>query len=278
MQNLQSVNNPIITANQYLLEWKTPSKAHKTLILVEGKDDREFYYKFFQDSNSEIKTSGGCGAFRKVYNCLQGKIKNIAIKDSDFARLCHIFPTEDNIFYADAHDYEMMCLKNESTRQEIFENLAITYNEDLWKQILQELNILSYFKWYNYCEHLKYNFKTFSVEGLSSEQLKDFEYIHTQILPKSNPNRIITANYIESFQRDHSPCCEYELTNGHDFIKRFCHHLRINDLIHRQENENSIRNRLHPCFRLEAFVQTQLYQDISDWENANGSNILKKPN
>lgn len=71
---------------------------------------------------------------------------------------------------------------------------------------------------------------------------------------------------------------KYELTNGHDFIKRFCHHLRINDLIHRQENENSIRNRLHPCFRLEAFVQTQLYQDISDWENANGSNILKKPN
>ena len=119
MQNLQSVNNPIITANQYLLEWKTPSKAHKTLILVEGKDDREFYYKFFQDSNSEIKTSGGCGAFRKVYNCLQGKIKNIAIKDSDFARLCHIFPTEDNIFYADAHDYEMMCLKNESTRQAV---------------------------------------------------------------------------------------------------------------------------------------------------------------
>lgn len=56
MQNLQSVNNPIITANQYLLEWKTPSKAHKTLILVEGKDDREFYYKFFQDSNSEIKS------------------------------------------------------------------------------------------------------------------------------------------------------------------------------------------------------------------------------
>ena len=55
MQNLQSVNNPIITANQYLLEWKTPSKAHKTLILVEGKDDREFYYKFFQDSNSELK-------------------------------------------------------------------------------------------------------------------------------------------------------------------------------------------------------------------------------
>lgn len=49
----------------------------------------------------------------------------------------------------------MMCLKNESTRQEIFENLAITYNEDLWKQIFQELNILSYFKWYNYCEHLK---------------------------------------------------------------------------------------------------------------------------
>ena len=145
------------------------------------------------------------------------------------------------------------------------------------KSLVADLR-LSYFKWYNYCEHLKYNFKTFSVEGLSSELLKDFEYIHTQILPKSNPNRIITANDIESFQRDHSPCCEYELTNGHDFIKRFCHHLRINDLIHRQENENSIRNRLHPCFRLEAFVQTQLYQDISDWENANGSNILKKPN
>ncbi|RHC71164.1 hypothetical protein DW831_19465 [Bacteroides uniformis] len=55
MQNLQSVNNPIITANQYLLEWKTPSKAHKTLILVEGKDDREFYYKSFKIRIAKLK-------------------------------------------------------------------------------------------------------------------------------------------------------------------------------------------------------------------------------
>lgn len=169
-----------------------------------------------------------------------------------------------------------LCKKKElfdSIAQQNTENRIVANSLPLFSKCSVKCLFLK--RLYQTVENLKYNFKTFSVEGLSSEQLKDFEYIHTQILPKSNPNRIITANDIESFQRDHSPCCEYELTNGHDFIKRFCHHLRINDLIHRQENENSIRNRLHPCFRLEAFVQTQLYQDISDWENANGSNILK---
>lgn len=277
MQSLQSTNNAITTANQYLLEWNTPSNSHKILILVEGKDDCEFYYKFFRPANSEIKSSGGCGSLREVYNRLQGRIKNIAIKDSDFARLCGIFPVEDNIFYADAHDYEMMCLKNEKTRKELFDNLAIAYDETLCDEIFQDLSYLSYFKWFNYHDHLNYNFRAFKVEGVDVTQLQDFNYIHTEILPKSpQRSRTITFSELEGFKNGQAPCCKYELTNGHDFIQRFCHHLKSKDLTTHQENEKSIRTRLHPCFRLDAFMQTQLYQGILNWESKNGVDILRK--
>ncbi len=276
MDSLQRVNNATLTANQYILEWNTPQNADKTLILVEGKDDREFYFRFFQNSTSEIKTSNGCGAIKEIYNILKQKIRYcIVIKDSDFARLCNIFPDENAIFYADTHDYEMMCLKNENTRREVFENLAMEYDEELCGQIFQELSYLSYFKWYNYKHHLNYRFKAFSVEGVSDTQLNDFNYIHGEILPKSTPARMVTADEIETFKQENSSCCKYELTNGHDFIKRFCHHLKTSYNTCRQETETSIRNRLHPCFRKDAFMQTHLYQSISNWENENEVTILK---
>ena len=54
-------------------------------------------------------------------------------------------PIDDNFFYADAHDYEMMCLNNENACVELFENLGIKYEESLLEKVFRELNYLSFF-------------------------------------------------------------------------------------------------------------------------------------
>lgn len=277
MTSLQQSTKPEDIANQYILEWRTPQKANKVLILVEGPDDYEFYYRFFNYTNSEIKHSNGCGNIMRIFSLIQGMIlNNIAIKDSDFARLCAMSPPVSNFFYADAHDYEMMCLKHEETRRELFGVLAMDYDESICESIFQELKLLSFFKWYNYLHHLNYKFKAFKVANYTAEQLNDFDYIHDEISSFSQPKRSVSASEMEEFQSKNSACCKFELTNGHDFINRLCKYLKDIRREFNKENEISIKHRLHPCFRLNAFAQTDLYQAILQWEEHQGVDFLNK--
>ncbi|CDD48665.1 conserved domain protein [Bacteroides sp. CAG:875] len=115
--------------NEIRLQWNTAAFHQKVLIMVEGKDDKTFYFKFFNPSQSELKTCKGCRKLKDVYTSIRNSltIECIAIKDSDFDRLNHIRPIDENFFYTDCHDYEMMCLADEQVKKELFDNLAITY-------------------------------------------------------------------------------------------------------------------------------------------------------
>ena len=120
---LKSQITPQTVANDIIMQWKSPGLANKVLVLVEGKNDYVFYFKFFDQSTAEIKDCNGCKGVVTVYQCLQqnANFKNISIKDSDFERLNGNLPPYPNLFYADGHDYEMMCLKNSNTIKKLFE-------------------------------------------------------------------------------------------------------------------------------------------------------------
>lgn len=124
--------------------------------MVEGKDDRIFYYKFFNKDFSEIKDCKGCKKVIEVYRILQSKAKflNITIKDSDFDRINGKPKSGVNFFYSDCHDYEMMCLRNKGTLEKLFANLAIDYDEAIINSVFEDLRYLSFFKWYNYTNPL----------------------------------------------------------------------------------------------------------------------------
>ncbi len=275
--SLQATRNAETKVNEFIQEWRVPANINKVLVLVEGKDDRIFYFKFFRSEATAIKDCGGCGKMKDIYPLLDAtSICHIAIKDSDFARLNSIMPIDDNFFYADAHDYEMMCLNNENACVELFENLGIKYEDSLLEKVFRELNYLSFFKWFNYTYHSNYNFAPFSVEGLTDGQLASYSFIHGKVSLVSPRCVPIRENELNEFISSHASCDKYELTNGHDFIKRLCHHIKTGYTEHNKLNEERLRNVLHPCFRLDAFVQTVLYRDINVWENNRGKDILKK--
>ncbi len=258
------------------MEWRTPIYKDKVLILVEGKSDKCFYYKFFNSETSEIRNSQGCRKLKEIHERLLccHSIKNITIRDSDFERLNGTLLSINGFFYTDAHDYEMMCLRDEQTRKELIENLVtINYSEEVFENIFEELKCISYFKWYNYTKHLSYNFDSFSVTSFEKDQLNDFDFIHGEIHPKSRKAKVVTKTILNKFKTDHNTCDPYELTCGHDFIKRLCFYLKKEHRI--QKKENDIKDIMRPCFRMDSFKRTELYHSICAWSNKYSLNILR---
>lgn len=281
MQIQSSLKNnltPEAKVNEFILLWKSPSYSNKILVLVEGRSDRLFYYKFFKEEIVELRDCGGCKKIIEIYNLLQEKttIINLMIKDSDFERLNGNRTLGENIFFTDCHDYEMMCVKNEDTIKDVFKNLALKYKKEFISNVFSDLKLLSYFKWYNYTNHINYNFKQYSVAEKTTVELNNFDDIHKSILA-SSPNRTTTISKKDllDFINDNNKCDPYELVNGHDFLNRFCYYIRIQFSEHRNLNENELKKILHPCFRVECFMQTNLYNNIKEWENKNGKVVLQ---
>lgn len=267
-------NNAQKRTNEFILRWKSPAYKDKVLVLVEGKNDYNFYFKFFNNDAATVADCDNCGKVIEVFKLLdKTDIVHIAIKDSDFDRLNgKTFPP--GFFLSDAHDYEMMCLANSKTESELFCNLAIPYDRTLIDMTFEDLRFLSYFKWFNYTYVRNYNFRKIPVGEATHGQLKNYNYIQSVVIPMSPCHIPIDEAALNLFIEG-NPCDPYELTIGHDFIQRFCHHLKQKYSRHTNMNEDKIRTLLHPCFRMSEFVATTLYHNIRYWETVSGKVILK---
>lgn len=262
--------------NEFILEWKTPQYYNKTLILVEGCSDKLFYYKFFDESTAEVRDCGGCGTLIEVHKILKENASviksHISIKDSDFDRLNNAL--DKDIFYADGHDYEMMCMKNPDVRKNLFLNLAVSYEEGVIDSVFQALRKLSYFKWYNYTHHNNYIVKNIPVDD--SICLDDFNSIHRYSYTGSIGQVLIEENAFNTFMDDHAKCDKYEITNGHDFLNRLCCHIKKYKPRCRNINEEKVKTTIHACFDQQEFKETKLYLSIKRWELSEGKVILRR--
>lgn len=274
--SLKNTTTPESIANEIILERKSPAWNNKILILVEGKDDRIFYYKFFDNNFSEIKDCKGCKKVIDVYNLLNKKIYSdfITIKDSDFDRINGKNKLGDNFFYSDCHDYEMMCLKNKNTINKLFAHLAMKYDDEIINNVFEDLRYISFFKWYNYTSHCNYNFRVLTIRNLPKNLLHDFGYIHNILLKASKNCVSINEQILEQFIDKNIHPDLYEITNGHDFISRLTLYLEKNNCSINNMNEDKLKLILHPCFDTNDFQQTELYRDIKMWQDMRGKTIL----
>lgn len=267
-----------LKANQIRMEWRTSENYGKVLILVEGPEDSTFYFKFFNRENSSIRNSGGCGTLKGVYSILRAldEITCIAIKDSDFDRINGVPVVDENFFYADNHDYEMMCLSDRDVCKTFFENLGIDPDEGLIDLIIDELRYLSFFKWYNYTYTKCYIMARIKVdsEDMTADKLKNYDFLHTSCYNPASSHGLIEKDDLDDFIERHQECSDWEFINGHDFIQRLCFYLKSTH--HKNNlNEEKLKFALYPCFDMNAFQRTLLYGNIRRWEVNNGKPILK---
>lgn len=269
---------PETLIDEWILNWKTPDVAGKVLILVEGKDDKLFYNKFFKRNQAVVKDCSGCKKVLEIYRLLQQRteIVNVAIKDSDFDRLNGKLPPGENFFFSDAHDYEMMCLKNEKARKRFFDNLNIDKGEELLQKVMADLKLLSFFKWFNYTNHLNFNFKGFKVADKCPKDIKNYSFIYSLVSSMSSKASPIQENDLSAFMDANCSIDFFDLVNGHDFLERLAYYLKVESQDFANINEIKLRLVLYPVFLLDNFRYTGLYNDIRSWEQKHSFSILRE--
>lgn len=279
--------------DHYKLEWKRSELREKVLILVEGKDDVLFYFKFFNHDNTEIRSVNGCQRIELVRQGIEDNtdIVSIVIKDSDFARLNGNLSECPNVFYADAHDYEMMCIKNKQVRHDLLENNGVVFDERLFDKTFDDLRLLSYFQWYNYTNRLGYEASEVGVGDKEDAQLRNFQNIHDEIVQKTkwarqkkarkngeDPSAVIVLPIekadIDKFIAEHPSPDKYEVTRGHGFLTRFKKNVKPLSEAFCQQGEKDIKKVLHPCFSIDHFKSTNLYNSLLIWQTNVKKEIL----
>lgn len=125
------MNNQDVTyqekLNELRLDIPHPNNVGQIFILVEGESDIKLYRKLFDtDSivNVEQVPGGSNGVETAVHTLLQMSSLIIGIRDADFIRLLGTNYQEDPIFLTDAHDVEMMMMKD----NEVLKNLLNEYD------------------------------------------------------------------------------------------------------------------------------------------------------
>lgn len=265
-------------AGRLILEWKTPQNSQKVLLIVEGPSDVNFYGTFFKTSTCGIRSGGSCSSLNKIHAEILEKgtniKKHIIIRDSDFSRVNGCHPQDKCIFYADTHDHEMMCVSDSDVLARVVSKEGLSETDTLFRNITEELRMLSYFKWYNYTYNKKISFKHIDLVSISNENLMDIEKLYVTVTGRcSNTELPAFLKEFTVFFASRNEVNMAEITNGHDFIKRFIAHLKRK--VRKQVSEEKIRESLHREYGIYEFSKSNLYLNLAKWEKDNERKILR---
>ena len=263
----------------------------KVVVWVEG-NDWKLYHRFFNANMVDKQGRKGghtCHSAIESYEEFKRQYPSrlaIVIKDADFMRL-NGDATDYNpdIFYADCHDHEMMCVYQEKVREVLLSNFMVKGSESAsFNRIFEELILLSYFKWYNFNNECAYDFERlgnlFEMSPGFFQDLSAMEnvlYVRTSSERKKNnvkePLKRIDLNELSDFIKSRpSPDC-YEITNGHDFYNRINYYLQKIDKSN-VRSEDTLKDTIYAAFSF-VFKNNKLYARLNSWCDSNKTYILK---
>lgn len=243
--------------------------AHKIILLVEGKYDMEFYRKFVVGSNVLVFYTYGCERMNALAEILRNEeFEYLAIQDSDFANLGTPNSGMVNMFFTDAHDYEMTSISNRAIWGKFDSALELTTHGISEQDIYDEIETLSF---YRYCSRVNDFYNDFKIvsERVCSEETMDYQFVHDHI-GNSHPRfREVVQGFFNGFviANQHVKNAPYDFHNGHDVLNRIVYKINHTD-DHPCEgyDEVDLQEILAECTTLAEFKNTTLYQDIKKWE------------
>ena len=263
----------------------------KVVVWVEG-NDWKLYHRFFNaDMVDKQGRKGGhtCHSAIESYEEFKKQYPSrlaIVIKDADFMRINgEDLERDQDIFYADCHDHEMMCIYQDKVREVLLSNFLVEDSDDtFYKRIFDELLLLSFFQWYNYNNVCAYDFDRLgNLFDMSQAFFHDLAIMENEVFVRTQSERKkknikeplerIDLKELSDFIKSHpSPDC-YEITNGHDFYNRINYYLqKINK--NNVRSEETLKDTIYAAFSF-VFKNTQLYARLNSWCERNKTYILK---
>lgn len=237
----------------------------KTVLIIEGPDDREVYEKVMNATSVCFYVDCNCEKHFVILDELNSRYSNrlLAIKDADFDRLEGTQHPYSNLLLTDTHDMEGMIVE---------ECLSELQGEDADRcqgtnlgDIYSELEDISYLKWFNHTNHCGINFSEVTLD-------LDITAYFNSCVAKTNNVVSVTLEDMYAFKVAHQGVPEKELCNGHDIFERI--YVRAHLVNIRNYPKKPFFRRLRRAYPKDKFVNTFLYHDIKAWEAANGRVIL----
>ncbi|MFK7948156.1 MAG: hypothetical protein AB8G11_11220 [Saprospiraceae bacterium] len=277
------------------------SGEHKdyVFILVEAKSDEKFYQKAITEKAIYFYGNGWGNVEKAIHQVNKFKTKGVlGIIDADFKRIEKVTIPE-NLFLTDFHDKEMMLLHSPAWKSVLtyFADTSIDVGSGQSKlqsvenqhkkptlEILLELakpiadiRLLNERNSYQlkFRKLKKKKFDYINYDFIDKQTLK----IDKQKLQKAVENKSSKPNFFNNPSiQNQLKTIEIEkhdlreLCNGHDVINIFC--LTLEKAIGNHSSSgkiqaNRIEENLTITYRFEDFQQTNLYQDLLNWEKLN---------
>ena len=269
-------------------------------IIVEAKTDEKLYRKMLVKGNYRFFAADG---WSKALPALQQsntqKLKGvICIIDADFRRIEKDEPDIENLFMTDYHDAEMMMINSpawEGVLNEYADNslpssgglskldkFEQTHNHDIKTHLLEACKPLSCLILLSKKENLGLEFKKY-INKKSKYKYPDYsKFIHHKKMI-CDVNDLIKT--IEDFSKKHNLFKDkpelktklnelittefdlHELCNGHHFINIFV--FALGEIGSKNATRDDIETNLRTAYRPQDFQQTNLYNDLKNWQDNN---------
>lgn len=252
----------------------------KTIILIEGSDDKTFYVRYVSEPNVVFSVLNGCYYMPDILCAVKKEAvltdRVIGIKDADFDRILGKNCNLDSLFLTDTHDWETMTLTEECERNVTIEALGRT-ETGVFSRVMSDLKNYSYLKLYNVVEICKkgkegISFQNFSIANIydGNEECKIDKCIKEVKAHNNNCRHAYFPNKsdIEDFRITYPKLDLYQFTCGHDVIQgvvQLMIHLNGKGI---EVGEKETARIFRTSFTKEMFMTTQLYKDIASWSLA----------
>lgn len=259
--------------------FRHPKFEGKVVIVVEGEDDIRLYSSLFNGQFADfynLKTKG-CSYFEDVLQECNPNYGNrfFVIKDADFDHLNGRTYSYPNLFLTDTHDAETMMMTDEGLKSICCENLL---DKDAIQvlDIMEDLKVYSYLKWFNETHQIGINFDALSIFSLYRGNSIDIDscinYVYSVAANKDKP--IVSSKLLSSFLEDKNDTDLFQLSNGHDI----CDGIRVKIGLLKNNKHAVGKGEIPKCLRikysLSDFEQTQLHLQIVSWANKLGYNLF----
>ncbi len=279
MKNINSLKDSIGAndkVNDIKLSLRSQMGKDTIWILVEGIDDCKIYPKFFDTEKTKVEyVCGGKPQLIKAIKELSKDSKQvIAIADADFDHLEKKYKIK-NLFLTDKHDIEMTMLSFHNVLHNVLiEHHLGNFADIILQKSLNEITYLAYIRWYNSIDNLEINFSGLPFSNIATKNNNEIRLEPDTIITElnrrsSNKTKELKSCDIENFINKHQTDDLYNLCNGHDCTAIIA--LQIGT----QTSQKVFCQNLRLSFRLEEFSQTELYKEVSVWQNSYNYSILK---
>lgn len=255
--------------NTVRLLFRNPLNKGKVILLVEGFDDVNVFEKFFNPQLVQLHFVCNCNEIIRVLNQIEQRYQNrlLAIKDADFDRLKGITYTHTNLFLTDYHDAEMLMLSGYGTML-----LAMRYNVNTmqipsFKQLMQDIESISYLKIYNSIHDLRINFDKPEIASFyTGKSPLDYSSYTINLFGKlANLGKIVAESTIVNFacSLSYDDKDLLQLTNGHDMFDVVYKIIRLN---YRQNlRKKDVAREMRRIYTWNRFKKTVLYNSLDKW-------------